>query len=195
MLSSLGLAQPVDARTVNLPGGRALVISQVDESEALRRQAVGLGAVTDRPLLEALAGLPLGHPVRWETLDPLDQVQFDGAPTGCIEASPSTVTRWYTPVLNPQMFVAAADGLRSVEQISLFAADGRRLLVGERPLPPRAASRARQLGIGIALRTDRGLELLEAPSGRFVRPGARRWFVQERLWAMAPQLIDDHAPR
>jgi hypothetical protein len=191
VLATLGIVGDIDARTVELPGGQLLALSRIDRSEAHRRQACDLGPVIDRPLLEALAGLPLGEPVRWDDLDPLAQVVLDGAPAGCVDASAATVTRLYTPVLDPVMFIAALAGERSVQEISLFAADTQRLLVGEKPPAAKVAQEARQLGIGLALASRHDLEVVQPASRRFVKPGPRRWFVQERLWAMAPQLAAD----
>jgi hypothetical protein len=194
-LAALDITDDVDSRLIDLPGGQVVAVSYVDRAEARRRRACGLGPVIDRPLLETLGDLPLGEPIRWDDLDPLAQVQLDAAPTGCVDASPTTVTRLYTPVLDPIVFIAAATGRQAVEEISLFAADAKRLVVGERLPSASVTDEAAQLGIGVAVSADVGFELVVPPNGRFVKPGPRRWFVQERLWAVAPQLSDDQALR
>ena len=194
-LAALGITDDVDCRLIDLPGGQVAAVSYVDRAEAHRRRVCGLGPVVDRPLLETLGDLPYNEPIAWDDLDPLAQVQLDAAPAGCVDTSPSAVTRRYTPVLDPIVFIAAASGRQAVEEISLFAADAKRLLIGETVTSASVTDEAAALGVGVAVSTRDRFELVVPPSGRFVKPGPRRWFVQERLWAAAPQLSEDQALR
>lgn len=194
-LHALGFRSTVDCRVTDVAGGRVLAISNIDHDEARRRAAAGLGAVVDRPLLETLGGLPLGEPIPWDDVDPLTQVELDSAPAGCVESNPHTVTRLLTAVLDPAMFVAGFDGIRSVRQISLFAADARRLLVGGRRPSSAVTEVLRRCGIGFAVRSGDKLDLIERPTACQIAPGPRRWFVQERLWDSSPQLMAAQALR
>ncbi len=194
-LEALGIAGQIDSRLIDLPGGQVVAVSHVDQVEAKRRRVCGLGPVVDRPLLETLGDLPHNEPIGWDDLDPFAHVQLDAAPAGCVDTSPSTVTRRYTPVLDPIVFIAAATGTQAVEEISLFAADAKRLLIGESVPSASVTDEAGELGIGVAVSTRDRFELVVPPSGRFVKPGPRRWFVQERLWAAAPQVREDQALR
>lgn len=51
-----------------LAGGRADALVTIAEDEMRRRDAFGIGAVTDLALLDLFLSLPLGHPMAWSAL-------------------------------------------------------------------------------------------------------------------------------
>lgn len=185
------------ARVVDLvvAGRRASVVYDVVDREAQRRAAVGLGAIQGRRLVEALAMLPLGAAVPWDDIEPLTQVALDNAPAGCVLSLSETVERVIEPAVEPRCFLTVYEGRRSVEDVSLFAAMAPRLVVGRQRPTPATIDQVRELGVGYATAGGEGVQIVVQPTTRHIRPGPRRWFVQERIWQLHQESAEIHAFR
>lgn len=173
---------------VTLAGVTVDVVIRLDYEELKRRNAVNLGPVVDRELLEVLGQLPLGWRVPLHQLDPVAQVLIEDAPPGLVERLGNTLARRYRPVLQAAGVISRRrDWQQGVEVVSRFASVAPRglLLTGSVIDVDEAVSSARRLGIGLAKQRNRtGPTELLVPSGtRFRRPGTAEWLFCERVFA------------
>jgi hypothetical protein len=82
-----------------LSDGRADALVAVHAAEHGRRQAVGLGAVLDLPLLDTLTTLPHGLPLPLDGLGERDQRRIAATPPGVIDRATTRVARLLEPAL------------------------------------------------------------------------------------------------
>ncbi len=85
--------RPVLTSAVSLFGVRAGVAYCLDHHEVSRRDALGLGAITDRCVLDGLIGLPVGIPVSVAALPERHGRLFRRVPAGLIEFDGDQVVR------------------------------------------------------------------------------------------------------
>jgi hypothetical protein len=161
-------------------------IVQLDAAEVQRRQAVGLGAVLDHHLTQALSQLPLEAPVAWEALDPIVRALLDCAPAGVLRSTPTHVERLWRPALTVSGVVVVADNWRAgLEHVGVFAPDAPRGLVLPRPMPDvvELVARAGRFGIGVVTAGAGGkFQILQKPTNRHARATARHWRFLETVY-------------
>jgi len=155
----------VRAVPVNLLGTPVTAWVALNAAEHRRREAIGLGAVTDPALLDQLLNLPLGIPVD----DPVAWAETAAQPDGVIRRRPDgrTVTRQLdSPLYIEAVVVAAAPGgdLRAVQDASLFASYCHRWVAAARPAVAEAAVlEAKLCGVGLLGRSGEVLLRAGAP--------------------------------
>jgi hypothetical protein len=157
-----------------------------DLTEISRRQAVGLGAITQMDLLDALMGLPAGLPVAVDDLSVRERRLLRGAPEGVVDIVGGRCTRRAVAPVSAQFVVVASrtwkEGLRSAGQFAPFCS--RAMLL--RSIPDdleNARMQASFFGIGICVFTGRGLQMLVDPQS-YVRQrhSCGRWWFSEELY-------------
>ncbi|WP_175084423.1 hypothetical protein [Candidatus Frankia nodulisporulans] len=165
-------------------GGWAVLAAIPDPDETARRARVGLGAVTDVPLLEALLGLPHGLPVPVAGLSDRERRALDVAPAGCVEPGPDGIVRQARPPLTPALAVVPAlrgwqAGLVAAGRYAPFCA--RAIVLPRAPRDLLAAcTEADFYGVGLIVGSQ--LEVLVAPEPyRASRVTARRWWFAEQV--------------
>jgi hypothetical protein len=178
-----GLADHVGVE-FNHGDGKLTAVVTFDEGEVVRRGRVGLGAITDRYVLEVLATLPEGCPVAAEAVDPVQLALVADAAQSLVEIDASGVTRSYRPAIDVLAIVAtvasAASGLR---RLSHFANDAHRVVVCRNAPTAAMVVRFRELGVGLVVE---GTGEVMSPLCRLRRvPDAVYWRLTERLFATA----------
>lgn len=169
---------------VRLFGARAGVAYRLDSAEMSRRATVGLGAITQRDVLEALMGLPASLPVTTSALTPREQQTLRRAPRGALNWEHDSVIRQAVPTLSARFAVVAAstwrDGLAKAGRFAPFCA--RAILLPEPPADlDDARVQASFYGIGLCVFTTGTLRMLVPPES-YVRQrhsSAQWWFTEE----------------
>jgi hypothetical protein len=179
---------------VQFAGSRVTVVVRLDPVEVERRNMVGLSAILDRDLCEALAELPADWPVPVAKLDPVTLRIFDRAPPGVVERTPITVTRRWQPALTVTgVLLTSRDWQVGLRTVSVFAPDAPRGLVltrAPRALEPLRA-RAKELGIGVLVSDPRGRWRLVVEPHRepSYAPGPRHWRLLETTYLAWRRLV------
>jgi hypothetical protein len=159
----------------------ALVIP--DLGEQARRRAVGLGAVTSLPLLDALLSLPLLEPIHFDDLSCHVQRQVRQAPMGVADLDGVWVTRLLTPPLTVVAAVVRATAWRrALQRAARFTPFAQRLMVLNRVPPPEFTWEASLAGIGV-------WAFLDGETQEVCRPEP---FVR-RYWKAAGWRFAEHA--
>lgn len=176
--------------SVRLYGRRVDIVIRLDGAEIDRRRDAGIEALLDRDLMEALASLPYGIEVPWDSLDPVLHPVLDQAPEIVLRKSSTNVSRLYQPPLwVVGVLKRTRSWMRGLEAISLFAPHAPRglIVMGDGSLNE-TLSNAHRIGVGIAHKA-RGSEtkLLTRPSARYVRSGSAQWLFSEAVYS---QLLD-----
>jgi hypothetical protein len=145
----------------------------INIAEHRRREAAGMGPVTNPGLLDRLLDLPAGIPVT----DPVVWAEMADQPPGIAERGEdgaSVTRRLGSPLAIADVAVDAAAGreLRAVQHASLFAGFARRWVAVERRRIPEAAMlEAKLCGVGILDQSRR--VLLPAVSSLTMDPSDR----------------------
>lgn len=157
-----------------------------DADEIDRRRSHGLSAITDIDLVEALASLPLHHPIPWDQIDPIARAVLDVASPGVLVATEDDVERVCRPPLSVScVLVAGRNWASGLSSASLFAPDAARALVLDRlpRRPERLIELASRSGVGVIV--AQGEWRVVVPPGRsgLRRPGPRHWRFLETVYA------------
>lgn len=166
---------------IQLANVNVWAIGLVDAAEAGRRS--GAGALLDRDILRAFGSLPEEIAVPLRSLELAHRAVLESVPRWALSWSQDAVTRIFRPVVElTGVLRCATRGERDLEAISVLAADAERGLVVNRA--PSWSARAERVGVGLV----RDGATLSPSTREHVRPGPRRWLVQERVWnAMVTQ--------
>jgi hypothetical protein len=110
-----GHPAPSDANDVHVICGGARLIGEsadalvvIDVDEHRRRQASGLGAVTDLALLDSLTGLPHQLPVAEAALGPRDRRRLVWAPAGAVDRDDAGLVRRMVPAADVRLVIVGA---------------------------------------------------------------------------------------
>jgi hypothetical protein len=169
-------------------------VARVDRAEVQRRQAVGLGAITDHELTQVLAQLPLDWPIPCVELDPVTLRTLAGAPEGIVELTARSVTRRWRPALTVTgVLLTSRDWQAALRNVSLFAPDAPRGVILTSPprnLEP-VVSRARELDIGVIAADLSGTwrTLAEPRHDPAYAPGPRHWRFLETTYLAWCRLV------
>lgn len=176
---------------VRLFGAAAGVAYRPDPTEIARRAAVGLGAITQRDILDVLMGLPAGLPVTADSLPTRDQRILRRAPHSTIERDGDRLVRQAVPPVSARFAVVAArtwrDGLAKAGRFAPFCA--RAILL---PTPPADVDDARMqasyYGIGLCVFTAGTLRMLIDPQPYIrQRHSSAQWWFTEELYRQVAQ--------
>lgn len=174
------LAVPYAAGTLD-----AVVVG--DSEEIARRQACGLGPMTDPMVIEACAGLPLGHPVVADAVDPIARVALDGAAVGVVEVIDGCYVRLWRPAVEVIAVSASCrprSWLPSLNHLSTGVGLADRYLLVEGPSASQPLiGRAKRLGVGVVTVSEGVPTIVTRPAGHPPRPGSRRWAFLEAAYA------------
>lgn len=152
----------------------------LNTTELERRAAFELGPVLDYQLLDALATLPLGRPMRWDQIDPIQAAVLDCAPAGVVEATSTQVTNWLSPPVGLIGLFVVADHWRALAKIGTFgrvAPSG----VVVRHVPTamgEAVGAARNAGLGLAVLDADEPRSVVGPRPRIVHTTGRRRILE-----------------
>jgi hypothetical protein len=162
----------------------AYVTAAADRAEVLRRQKMGVGAVTDRGLLEALMGLPAGLPVPVASLTERERTALLRAPQGVVERVGDILVRHVVPPLTVRLAIVTAtswrQGLERAGRFAPFCQRGALLPSTPRDLDE-AQMRASFYGVGLAV-LEAGVTRTLVEPEPYVRrrhSSAQWWFVEE----------------
>ncbi|MBB5913928.1 hypothetical protein BJY24_002795 [Nocardia transvalensis] len=162
------------------------VAYQPNLMEVARRRAVGLEAITQMDLLDALMGLPAGLPVSVGDLTDRERRLLRRAPVGAVDIANGRCTRRAVAPVSAQFVVVASrtwkEGLRSAGQFAPFCS--RAMLL--RSIPDDlddARVQASFFGIGVCVFTGRGLRMLVDPQP-YVRQrhSCGQWWFSEEIY-------------
>ncbi|WP_370945335.1 hypothetical protein AB5J62_40640 [Amycolatopsis sp. cg5] len=170
---------------VRLFGAAAGIAYVPDAVEVARRETMGIGAITQRGVLDALMGLPVGVPVSEADLNGREQQLLRRAPGGIVEcdAGGRLVRRAIAPMSVRFALVAAStwrEGLRKAGRFAPFCA--RAMLLATPPADLEdARAQASFYGIGICVFSAGELQVLQDPQPyvRQTHTSAHWWFAEE----------------
>jgi hypothetical protein len=168
-----------------LEGAELLLAVERDPQEEERRRRVGLGVITSRRVLEFVLTLPRGVAIPRSFLREEDLRLIYALPRGVVDVSDAEVKIRLMPVISLlSVGVVARSWRAGLRSSSSYAAYCARYVVLDRARSDTqmAAMEARYLGVGLAVRRDRGLDWLVSPapfpSDRFT---ASSWLMAERV--------------
>lgn len=170
----------------------------LQRQEVLRRQAIGVGAVVDFELLDALSHLPLNEPVAWSEVDPMVAAVLDCAPSGLVARTTRFVQSLLAAPIHLVGLFTVADHWRALQKVGMLAATAPTgVVVRHKPRELQTAKHhATRYGLGLAVLSDtacRGLVSPADPRGQSI--GYRRlqeviygrWLDQTRIPANSHQ--------
>jgi hypothetical protein len=167
---------------VNLLGTRVTAQVRLNRSEVGRRNAAGVGPVTDPALLECLHGLPLRRPV----CDPALWAETSGLPDGVVDRGDvgCTVVRLLErPLVIDDVILPGERGreLRAVQDVSLFAGFTRRWVQARRvAIPDTVILEAKLSGVGLL--GPRGQVVLPAEPPTITTIDRWAWLLAEKAY-------------
>ncbi len=169
-------------------------VARIDRAEVQRRQAVGLGAVTDHELSQVLAQLPLDWPVPCADLDPVTLRILAAAPAGIVELTATSVTRRWRPALTVTgVLLTSRDWQAGLRNVSLFAPDAPRGVLLTRPPHNVEAvtnrAREREIGVISADPVETWRMLVEPRHEPAYAPGPRHWRFLETTYLAWRRLV------
>lgn len=168
---------------------RAHLVYSLDEIEVARRRAVGLGAIADRAVLDALMSLPIGMPVPVASLSDRDARLVRRAPRGAVEVRAGVVTRRAVSPVVPHLATVPAKawrlGLVKAGRFAPFCSRSMRL--ERRPRDAEDAfMQASFWGVGIVL--PEGEMVTPEPHVRHRHTAAYWWFSEQLYRQVADAL-------
>lgn len=175
---------------VNLLGTRVTAQVRLNRSEAGRRNASGMGPVTNPALLERLHGLPLGRPVR----DPVLWAETSGLPDGIVDRGGTgcTVVRLLDqPLAIDGVIVPGERGreLQAVQDASLFAGFTRRWVETRRvAIADTVILEAKLFGVGVL--DPRGQVVLSAAPPVLTTTDGWTWLLAEKAYGRWLRQVD-----
>ena len=142
--------------SVSWAGTRFHAVILLNQEEIDRRQAIGLGAVTDYSTLSSISTLPIDAEVPWASVDPVVAGFLDCLPAGVVSANASGVRSLLRPPLQLIALVKEASDWRSIGSIAPLAQDAPTvLLLRHRPRDLRPAMvLAQNRGVGLSYLLD-----------------------------------------
>lgn len=167
---------------VLLLGVRVTVHAIINLAEHQRREAAGLGAVTDPALLDRLMDVPATTPV----VDPVIWAEMADQLPGTIERGEdgaSVTRRLESPLTIEDVVIGAAAGreLGAVQDASLFAGFARRWVAATRSrIPDATLLEAKLVGVGVLDRCGR--VLLPAEKAVSLTMDGWSWLLQEKAY-------------
>ena len=171
-------------RRVSWAGCRFDAVIELHADEVERRHDAGIGGVVDYGLMESLAGLPLGFPVKREALGVAALERVVAAPQGVVSLDQETVTNTLAAPLTLVALVRHARRWRDVGTFSVFAAQVPSLVIV--PHHPQDAEEAAvtlgRVGLGLASATTSGIREIIPPASS-LRLGLARRCLVERVYA------------
>lgn len=171
---------------VRLFGAVAGVAYQPDEVEIERRATVGLGAITNMAVLDALMGLPGGMRVAISDLTDRERRLLRRAPAGAVGWDEEHVERRAVPPVTPRLAVVRArdwqTGMTKAGQFAPFCA--RVMLLSKPPADlDDAAVQASFWGIGMCVATGGTVRTLVEPEPYVrVRHSPAQWRFAEEIY-------------
>lgn len=163
-----GREEHVVVRCLSWAGVRFDAVVEPLIHEVRRREASGLGAVTDMTTLDALSTLPIGMEVAWQGLDPVVAAYLGGLADGIVARSRTGVTRVLEPPLELVCLVQRAAHWRAIGRIGLFAGCAPTALIVNRV--PREVEQAidcaNRAGVGLYVASHGSLTRLVTPTSR-----------------------------
>lgn len=164
----------------------ALIIYRLDESEHARRSVAASEQVPAAEVLELLLGLPIGMPVPVDSLTHRERAALRSAPDGFVDVEARQVIRQaVAPVAVDLALVGAKSWRRGLAAAGRFAPFCTRAMVlADYPGDlEELLVQAGFFGIGVIVSTERGTEVLVAPTPyRRVRFGAASWQFLEQVY-------------
>lgn len=158
----------------------------VDHDEAERRAQLGLGALCDELVLEALASLPLGVRVPIGSVDPFSRVVIDDCPPGIVDVEDDGYVRQWRPACEVEAtfaFATLGGWLRPLKRLSVTVGLADRYLVMAAAPRPSTLERAGRVGVGVVQSDPCGAtRLVLSPLHRPPRLSVRRWRVLEEAY-------------
>lgn len=181
-------------------GETFFAVLTIEPEEVARRTSQHLDAVTDRDVLDALAGLPLAHPVAWCDIGEWERLVLDAAAPGLVDERGGWVVRTWRPAVQVNgVLVANSQWAPAVTAASWFWCDARRAAIVDRAPQPRtrAVREARHYGVGLVVDDSTHVDVLALPEPVSVVPDARHWRFLETCYAawMAGQMSTSQAER
>ncbi|SMD27627.1 hypothetical protein [Kibdelosporangium aridum] len=171
---------------MRLFGGVVDVAYCLDESEHARRVAAGVGAVTQRGVLDALMGLPVGLPVAVHDLSERERHLLQRVPHGVVDYDGRNVVRRAVAPLSVRFAMVTArswrEGLRKAGQFAPFCA--RAMLLPATPSDvDDACAQASFYGVGVCVFESGRLRMLVDPQP-YVRHqhSAAQWRFAEEVY-------------
>jgi hypothetical protein len=142
--------------SVSWAGTRFHAVVHLNQEEIDRREAVGLGAVTDYSTLSSVATLPVDAEVPWASVDPVVAAFLDCLPAGVVSVNASAVRSLLRPPLQLIALVKEASDWRSIGSIAPLAQDAPTvLLLRHRPRDLRQTmDLAQNSGVGLSYLSD-----------------------------------------
>ncbi len=169
---------------VRFGGTRFSAAIRLDRQEVGRRRDVGLAAVLEPRLLEAMSSLPLGIEVPLPGIDPLLVAVLDSAPAGVIEIGDDYLRRLLKPVVDVELVIVESKmGSFPLAAAAGFAADAPRSIV--MPEPPSdlwLLREAEAYGVGVVVDTASPNVLVVPSFERRGKPSPRHWWFLETVY-------------
>ena len=183
--------------SVDWAGTRFNAVIDPDWNEIERRDELGLGAVTDLRLLQAISTLPHGFQIAWEEIDPVTRAILDCAHQGVLCSTSMGVTTELRPPLRLVGVFCVSRHWRAIDRVGVMASTAAcGVVVRHQPRGlEEATHRARKFGLGLAVVKNDQHQLLVTPASR-PRPSLIRTMFLEvlyRLWrqrTLAPKTSD-----
>jgi hypothetical protein len=178
-----GTGAPTLTAAVRVFGVLAGIAYRVDHAETARRDAVVLGAITERAVVDALMGLPADVPVAVGDLTERERRLLPRAPRGAVDRDGDLLVRRAVPPLSVDFALVAArhwkQGLVTAGRFAPFCA--RAMLLPAPPTDPDAAMQASYWGVGIGVVTTGTLRVLVEPEPYVrTRHSSAQWrFVED----------------
>lgn len=183
-----GTGCPCSVVELHIDGLRFAVELELDRREHLRRQGLGLGAVTDTGLLHALWELPRGLPIPLSALDDRDIETLTESGAGHVDTL-GALTRTYAPAGHVTSVVVVANHMETAaRRVSRLPRIFQRLAVALRS-PSRSldGTEADEGPIGRVVAAADGALVVMRPAAPAVGvPAVYRWWLAElayRNWA------------
>lgn len=165
-------------------GHVADVVVRWNQGQVAMRQDLGIGPVTDRDALMALAGLPHRVPIPWTEIDPVVAAVLDTLPSGLVRGAGATVERLYNPPLDITGVFKRTNRWTEAFEATTYLGRGspRGVVMTSRRDLERVSRSAQSVGIGIALDHGGDVETVVSPSRRYIRLDDLTWLTAELVY-------------
>lgn len=182
----------IDANLALVPGGasmsgtRADALLAPDTAEHQRRVGAGVGAVRSLGLLDALMGLPIGHPVSGRSLTERERHFLESAPDGVCDVYGSAIVRLLRQPAEVHAVLVSGGRWRSlIQRAARFAGVSQRIIVlRQMPRDPNALLWEADIeAAGVWVRREDHYVELRAPDvhvPKLIKPA--RWRFQENAY-------------
>jgi hypothetical protein len=172
--------------TISLDSRRLGAAFDPDLQEHDRRSALGVAAVTSRPLLHGLWLLPTGIPVPATAIPAKKLSRLRDAQHLVIESRAGLERTYSPPGAVRAVYFTGSKALRSIERAARFTPIVERVVI-TRPgvhASQGARSLAREFGIGLIEALDDGSNVILSPRPAVLGvPAVYRWWIAELAYA------------